>query len=74
MSAAKMKKIKVESKSNKIKTIGDALECKAWEKVKIKGNVISDDGGGFEGLIGLEVLEEYDSKLVENAKVYFICY
>ncbi|XP_055920593.1 ATP-dependent RNA helicase DDX24 [Eupeodes corollae] len=39
-----------------------------WEKVKIKGNVISDDGGGFEGLIGLEVLENYDKVLVEKGK------
>ncbi|XP_014096581.3 ATP-dependent RNA helicase DDX24 [Bactrocera oleae] len=68
MPAAKTKKIKVQPKSNKIKSVEDALESKAWEKVKIKGNVISDDGGGFEGLIGLEVLEEYDPKLVETAK------
>ncbi|XP_067627290.1 ATP-dependent RNA helicase DDX24 [Eurosta solidaginis] len=52
----------------KTKSIGIALKNNSWEKVKIKGNIISDDGGGFEGLIGLEVLEDYDPKLVENAK------
>ncbi|XP_055859003.1 ATP-dependent RNA helicase DDX24 [Episyrphus balteatus] len=39
-----------------------------WEKVKIKGNILSDDGGGFEGLIGLEVLENYDKALVGKEK------
>ncbi|XP_054740964.1 ATP-dependent RNA helicase DDX24 [Anastrepha obliqua] len=68
MPAAKTKKIKLGAKPYKVVTTGDALEKKAWEKVKIKGNIISDDGGGFEGLIGLEVLEEYDPKLVETAK------
>uniref|UniRef100_A0A0A1WHP7 ATP-dependent RNA helicase n=1 Tax=Zeugodacus cucurbitae TaxID=28588 RepID=A0A0A1WHP7_ZEUCU len=68
MPAAKAKKIKAKPKSSKIRTIGDALESQAWEKVKIKGSLVSDDGGGFEGLIGLEVLEEYDPKLVETAK------
>jgi len=38
-----------------------------WQKVKIKGHVISDDGGGFEGLIGLEVLKDYDASLVKSS-------
>lgn len=41
----------------------------SWEKVKIKGNVVSEDGVGLEGLIGLEVLETYDPALVEMSKV-----
>ncbi|XP_017468448.1 PREDICTED: ATP-dependent RNA helicase DDX24 [Rhagoletis zephyria] len=68
MPAAKTRKSKIQEKPNKIKTVGDTLENKSWEQVKIKGNVISDDGGGFEGLIGLEVLEDYDPKMVETAK------
>ncbi|XP_036333094.1 ATP-dependent RNA helicase DDX24 [Rhagoletis pomonella] len=68
MPAAKTRKLKIQVKPNKIKTVGDTLENKSWEQVKIKGNVISDDGGGFEGLIGLEVLEDYDPKMVETAK------
>ncbi|XP_005189033.1 ATP-dependent RNA helicase ddx24 [Musca domestica] len=40
----------------------------SWEKVKIKGNVVSEDGVGLEGLIGLEVLETYDPALVEMSK------
>ncbi|XP_061386161.1 ATP-dependent RNA helicase ddx24 [Musca vetustissima] len=40
----------------------------SWEKVKLKGNVISEDGVGLEGLIGLEVLESYDPNLVEMSK------
>lgn len=39
-----------------------------WQKVKIKGHVISDDGGGFEGLIGLEVLKDYDASLVKSSQ------
>ncbi|CAD7012804.1 unnamed protein product [Ceratitis capitata] len=57
---------KCKTQSNKNHETGNG--SKAWEKVKNKGNVISDDGGGFEGLIGLEVLEDYDAKLVETAK------
>ncbi|XP_068148260.1 ATP-dependent RNA helicase DDX24 [Drosophila tropicalis] len=38
----------------------------SWQKVKIKGHVISDDFGGYEGLIGLEVLKEYDSSMVKS--------
>lgn len=40
-----------------------------WEKIKIKGSVITEDGVGLEGLIGLEVLEAYDSNLIETSKV-----
>ncbi|EDX07893.1 GD25288 [Drosophila simulans] len=38
-----------------------------WQKVKIKGHVISDDCGGYEGLIGLEVLKDYDASLVKSS-------
>ncbi|KAH8374408.1 hypothetical protein KR200_001678 [Drosophila serrata] len=39
-----------------------------WQKVKIKGHVISDDFGGYEGLIGLEVLKDYDAALVKSSQ------
>ncbi|EDW48679.1 ATP-dependent RNA helicase DDX24 [Drosophila sechellia] len=39
-----------------------------WQKVKIKGHVISDDCGGYEGLIGLEVLKDYDASLVKSSQ------
>ncbi|KAH8280322.1 hypothetical protein KR018_002723 [Drosophila ironensis] len=39
-----------------------------WQKVKIKGHVISDDFAGFEGLIGLEVLKDYDATLVKSSQ------
>ncbi|EDV35855.1 uncharacterized protein Dana_GF12675 [Drosophila ananassae] len=39
-----------------------------WQKVKIKGHVISDDFGGYEGLIGLEVLKDYDATLVKSSQ------
>lgn len=35
-----------------------------WQKVKIKGPVISNDAKGLEGLIGLEVLEDYNLQSV----------
>ncbi|KAL5288161.1 DDX24 family protein [Megaselia abdita] len=35
-----------------------------WQKVKIKGPVISNDASGLEGLIGLEVLEDYNLQSV----------
>lgn len=41
---------------------------KSWEKVKIRGKVISDDGGGYEGLIGLEVLKAYKPNLISSEK------
>ncbi|XP_031627076.1 ATP-dependent RNA helicase DDX24 isoform X2 [Contarinia nasturtii] len=32
-----------------------------WKKIKLSGNLLSDDGGAsLEGLLGLEVLENYD--------------
>ncbi|KAH8309378.1 ATP-dependent RNA helicase DDX24 [Drosophila kikkawai] len=39
-----------------------------WQKVKIKGHVISDDFGNYEGLIGLEVLKDYDAALVKSSQ------
>lgn len=41
---------------------------KDWQKVKIKGHVISDEFSGYEGLIGLEVLKEYDPALVKSTQ------
>lgn len=41
----------------------------SWSKVKIAGNLITNDGGGLEGLVGLEVLESYDNNIISKAKV-----
>lgn len=45
------------------------LKNATWKKVKLAGNIVSDDGGGLEGLIGLEVLESYDDKTINKNKV-----
>ncbi|BFG06305.1 ATP-dependent RNA helicase DDX24 [Drosophila madeirensis] len=68
MVSSKPKSAKVAKKIKK-----GSKECKTdkaenWQKVKIKGHVISDDFGGYEGLIGLEVLEDYDAELVKSSK------
>lgn len=47
----------------------DKRNSTAWEKVKLTGNLISDDGGtGLEGLLGLEVLESYGGVAITKAK------
>lgn len=46
------------------KAASNDLTKGAWEKVKIAGNLVTDDGGGLEGLIGLEVLEDYGAAVV----------
>lgn len=43
------------------------LPVPSWSKVKIAGNLVTDDGGGLEGLIGLEVLENYDPKVIATS-------
>ncbi|XP_065367377.1 ATP-dependent RNA helicase DDX24 [Calliphora vicina] len=58
----KMKPPSVKVKKNAAKTVDK------WEKVKIKGSVITEDGVGLEGLIGLEVLEDYASNLIGTSK------
>lgn len=41
----------------------------SWQEVKLSGNLITDDSvGTLEGLIGLEVLEDYDGKLINKIK------
>uniref|UniRef100_A0A1A9WIT4 ATP-dependent RNA helicase n=1 Tax=Glossina brevipalpis TaxID=37001 RepID=A0A1A9WIT4_9MUSC len=55
-------------------TINKALEkskLNSWAKVKIKGNVISQENIGLEGLIGLEVLKNYDSTLIKTNQAKF---
>lgn len=68
----KLKKLnKIKKKTNKPqksikKKSGAKLSGKntAWQKVKLTGNLLSDEGGaGLEGLIGLEVLENYGNDL-----------
>lgn len=46
------KKINTKQQSNKLQ----------WKKIKLSGKLLSDDSG-LEGLIGLEVLENYDEHL-----------
>lgn len=75
LSTKKLAKAKFYGKTNKLKKTktnngsaakgkADGLVKGAWEKVKIAGNLITDDGGGLEGLIGLEVLEDYGAAVV----------
>ncbi|XP_055372433.1 ATP-dependent RNA helicase DDX24 [Condylostylus longicornis] len=59
-----MKLQKIKSK----KLNGESKINKSWKKVKIKGNVFSEEGCGLEGLIGLEVMEDYDTGLIAKAK------
>lgn len=59
--------MKTKSNDKKVKKI-DKYKNK-WSKVKISGNLVSDDGGGLEGLVGLEVLEDYDIGTVLSEKV-----
>lgn len=40
----------------------------SWKHVKLSGPVISDEGGDLAGLIGLEILENYDRSLVNKDK------
>ncbi|XP_062559498.1 ATP-dependent RNA helicase DDX24-like [Armigeres subalbatus] len=40
----------------------------SWKHVKLSGPVICDDGGDLAGLIGLEILENYDRALVKKDK------
>lgn len=40
--------------------------------MKIAGSIVTDDGGGLEGLIGLEVLEDYDHSVVASCKVFIM--
>ncbi|KAH8413852.1 hypothetical protein KR222_010030 [Zaprionus bogoriensis] len=47
---------------------GASAKTKSWQKVKLKGHVISDEFSGYEGLIGLEVLKEYDPALVKSTQ------
>lgn len=60
--------MKIQSKK-KIKSRDKKPIVGSWSKVKIAGNLITNDGGGLEGLVGLEVLENYDSKTITKAKV-----
>lgn len=41
----------------------------SWKKVKLTGNLLSDDGGaGLEGLLGLEILEDFDGISIAREK------
>lgn len=41
-----------------------------WQDVKLSGNLLTDDSVGMlDGLIGLEVLENYDKSMVKRIKV-----
>lgn len=60
-----LKKVSKKSKNLTKKTIlGGQTK---WKKVKLAGNLLSDEGGaGLEGLLGLEVLENYDCKITKQ--------
>lgn len=54
--AKKKKQIKKGPKEGAIQKPSKKAQ---WKKVKLNGNLLSDDGGlGLEGLIGLEILED----------------
>lgn len=55
--------------SQKLKQKPKPSSDNKWEKVKLKGNVIAEEGVGLEGLIGLEVLENYDAGLIGASQV-----
>ncbi|XP_034478106.1 ATP-dependent RNA helicase DDX24 [Drosophila innubila] len=56
----------VKQKQSKGNADPPAVKSKSWQKVKLKGHVISDDFSGYEGMIGLEVLKEYDPTMVKS--------
>lgn len=39
-----------------------------WERVKVEGQVFTHDNADFEGFSSLEVLENYDRRLVKKTK------
>lgn len=54
---------KVADKSKPV-TKQSPLPSTGWKKVKIAGRLMSDDGGaGLEGLLGVEVLENFDAPI-----------
>lgn len=69
---AKTKTEKKAPKPSKVKKISNGTESNKppqWKKVKLSGNLLSDDGGfGLEGLLGLEVLENVNSVGVTKEK------
>lgn len=68
----KTKTKKKTTKLSKVKKIPNGTELNKppqWKKVKLSGNLLSDDGGfGLEGLLGLEVLENVNSVGVTKEK------
>lgn len=65
------KNVKVAGKSKAVTkqqskpvTKQQPLPSTGWKKVKIAGRLMSDDGGaGLEGLLGVEVLENFDAPI-----------
>lgn len=61
------KTAKFRNRFKKVSVTGPkTLSAASWKQVKLSGPVISDDGADLAGLIGLEVLESYDKKLVKK--------
>lgn len=57
-------------KGNALSSSSSVGKSKKWKKVKIAGNLVTDDGGGgLEGLIGLEVMEDYGKNIITKDKV-----
>lgn len=50
-----------------VKVKSKKINEKSWKTVKIDGPVISDDGN-LEGLVGLEILEDYNNSFVKKEK------
>lgn len=69
----KLKKIKA-AQPLKMKQSKQPSKKPAWSKVKIAGSLVTDDGGGLEGLIGLEVLEDYDKDVITSKVRCLICH
>lgn len=64
------KENKKSVKKGQKKVIDKSAKSAAWQKVKLTGNLVSDDGGfGLEGLIGLEVLEDAGAVSVTKQKL-----
>lgn len=58
------KAAKIAGKSKTATKQKPSVPSTGWKKVKIAGRLLSDDGGtGLEGLLGLEVLENFDAPI-----------
>lgn len=67
------KNVKIARKSKTVTKQQPLARSTGWKKVKIAGRLMSDDGGaGLEGLLGLEVLEDFEVP-IRRQKVEKVC-